>query len=140
MSAALFVGPVFELVKQLLSGLGLDPEAKERAQRQAFDLLTQGDYAQRSGLSLALAQLEVNKAEASSPGVFRGGWRPYIGWTCGVALSVQYVVGPLVQWGAAIAGHALPPLPSLDGVLWELMFALLGLGALRTVERVKGKA
>lgn len=135
-----FIGPLFEVLKQVLSGLGLDPEEKARAQAQAFEALTNGTFEQRAELQAALAQIEVNKAEATSPGIFASGWRPFIGWTCGVALSVQFVVGPLAGWGAAMVGHELPPLPSLDAVLWELLFGMLGLGALRTVEKVKGKA
>ena len=135
----LVIGPLFDVVKQLLSGLGLDPDAKKRAQEQAFELLTQGDFLQRSGLSIALAQSATNTAEASA-GAFRGGWRPFIGWVCGSALALQFVVGPLLEWGGAAAGHPLPALPKLDGVLWELLFGMLGLGALRTVEKVKGAA
>lgn len=136
---ALWVGPLFEVVKQLLSGLGLDPAAKERAQVQAFELLTQGDFAQRAGVQIALAQAATNTAEASA-GAFRGGWRPFIGWVCGGALALQFVAAPLIEWGAAIAGHAMPPIPKLDGVLFELLFGMLGLGALRTVEKIKGAA
>lgn len=136
----LLIAPIFEVLKQVLSGLGLDPEAKARAQAQAFEALTNGTFEQRAELQQVLAQIEVNKTEAASPNMFASGWRPFIGWTCGVALSVQFVVGPLVGWGAAIAGHPLPALPSLDSVLWELLFGMLGLGALRTVEKVKGKA
>lgn len=135
----LFVGPLFDVVKQLLGGLGLDPAAKERAQAQAFELLTQGDFAQRSGLSIALAQAATNTAEASA-GAFRGGWRPFIGWVCGVALAGQFVFAPMLEWSFAAAGHPVPDFPKLDGVLWELLFGMLGLGTLRTVEKLKGQA
>lgn len=131
--------PLLELARQVLGGLGLDPEAKARAQAQAFELLTQGDFSQRAEVQMALAQLKVNEAEAGAGG-FRGGWRPFIGWVCGSALAFQFVAGPLVEWGAAAAGHPVPPLPKLDGVLWELLFAMLGLGTLRTVEKLKDKA
>ncbi|MFT3665580.1 3TM-type holin [Piscinibacter sp.] len=136
----LLVGPLFDVVKQLLGGLGLDPAAKERAQLQAFELLSKGDFAQNADLQLALAQLSVNQSEAVSPGRFKGGWRPFIGWVCGGALALQFVAGPLMEWGGAVYGHPLPPLPRLDGVLWELLFGMLGLGTLRTVEKVKGSA
>lgn len=132
--------PLLELTRQVLSGLGLDAEAKKRAQEQAFEVLTRGDFGQRADVQLAIAQLGVNQAEAQSAGVFKGGWRPFIGWTCGAALAVQFVAGPLIEWGAAVAGHQVPPMPRLDAVLWELLFGLLGLGTLRTVEKIKGKA
>lgn len=136
----LLIGPLFEVIKQALAGLGLDGEAKARAQQQAFELLTKGDFAQNAELQLALAQLGVNKAEAESAGMFKGGWRPFIGWVCAGALALQFVAGPLAQWGGAAVGHPLPPLPTLDGMLWELLFGMLGLGTLRTVEKVKGRA
>lgn len=130
---------LFEAVKQVIGGLGLDQEAKREAQRQAFEVLTSGTFAERNAQALALAQIDTNKTEAGA-GTFRGGWRPAIGWTCWAALSLQFVVAPVAEWGAAAVGHPLPPLPKLDGVLWELLFGMLGLGALRTVEKVKGAA
>ena len=87
-----------------------------------------------------LAQIDLNKAEAATGNAFVGGWRPFIGWVCGAALAAQYVAGPLLEWGAAAFGHPLPPLPKLDDMLWELVLAMLGIGGLRTVEKVKGVA
>lgn len=133
----LIVGGLFDLFKSVLGGLGLDPEAKARAQAQAFEALTKGTFAEQAEQALALAQIETNKTEAAQ-GTFRGGWRPFIGWVCGAALAVQFVGAPLLEWGSAWAGHPAPPMPKLDGVLWELLFGMLGLGALRTVEKIKG--
>lgn len=135
----LFIAPVFELFKQVLGGLGLDPEAKARAQAQAFEAMVNGTFGERAEQALALAQIDTNRTEAAQ-GAFRGGWRPFIGWTCGAALAVQFVVGPLLEWGSAWAGHPAPPMPKLDGVLMELLFGMLGLGAMRTVEKLKGKS
>lgn len=87
-----------------------------------------------------LAQMDINKAEASSGSVFVGGWRPFIGWCCGLALCFQYVASPLIVWAFQLAGHPLPTPPKLDDVLWELMFGMLGMGALRSFEKVKGVA
>jgi hypothetical protein len=87
---------------------------------------------------LQLGQIEVNKTEAANQNLFVAGWRPAIGWVCAIALGYQYLIRPLLAWSMAISGHPIPPMPSLDSNLWELMFGLLGLGALRTVEKVKG--
>lgn len=87
-----------------------------------------------------LAQLDVNKAEAGSGSVFVAGWRPFIGWSCGAALCFQYVLSPLLVWGGDLVGHPLPAPPKLDAVLWELMFGMLGMGALRSFEKIKGVA
>lgn len=135
----LFIGPIFDVLKQVLSGLGLDPEAKARAQAQAFEVLANGTFEQRAELQSMLAQIDTNKTEAAA-GAFRGGWRPAVGWTCAAALALQFVIGPLIEWGAAAAGHPLPPLPKLDDMLWELLAGLLGISTLRTFEKIKGAA
>ena len=136
----LLIAPIFEVLKQVLSGLGLDPAAKERAQAQAFDALVNGTFAEKTEQALALAQIDVNKAEAANASAFASSWRPFIGWTCGVALAVQFVLGPLLVWTGNVAGLEVPAFPSLDAVLWELLFGMLGLGAMRTFEKIRGVA
>ena len=61
-----------------------------------------------------------------------------IGWACGLALVIQYLAGPLMVWGGDLVGHPLPAPPKLDDVLWELMFGMLGMGGLRTYEKLRG--
>jgi len=85
-------------------------------------------------------QNKVNEAEASTGSLFIGGWRPAIGWCCAIALGFQYVITPLAMWGGDLVGHPLPKPPALDQVLWELMFGMLGMGGLRTYEKIKGVA
>lgn len=82
-----------------------------------------------------MAQVELNKVEAGSRNVFVAGWRPFIGWVCGLGLFNMFLVNPWIQW---ITGQAGPNLPK--DIILELILALLGLGALRTVEKLKGKA
>ena len=84
--------------------------------------------------------MDVNKAEAASPNAFTSGWRPAIGWVCGLALLFQYILRPMLMWFGVIAGHQWPPLPGIDDNLWQLMLGLLGLGGLRTFEKTKGVA
>jgi dienelactone hydrolase len=86
------------------------------------------------------AQMAVNQAEAGHQSVFVAGWRPFIGWCCGAALAYQYVAAPLIVWGAALFGKPLPMPPTIDAVMWELMFGMLGMGALRSFEKIKGVA
>jgi len=133
------VGTVGGLVKDVLDRVLPDPELKAKAQAQAFDMIANGTFADKASQALALAQIDTNKTEAQA-GAYRGGWRPFIGWTCGAALAVQFVAGPLLEWGCAAAGHPVPPLPKLDAVLWQLLAGMLGLGTLRTVEKLKGGA
>jgi hypothetical protein len=82
------------------------------------------------------AQLAVDQAEASNQRLFVAGWRPAIGWVCGLGLFVQFIVNPLATWGAALAKHPIA-FPSLDlGTLMTLLLGMLGLGGMRTYEKV----
>lgn len=87
-----------------------------------------------------MAQLETNKAEASNASTFVAGWRPSIGWVCSAALAYQFVIAPIGMWTAGIIGHPVPAPPMLDDTLWQLMFGMLGMGGLRTYEKIKGVA
>ena len=105
-----------------------DPEARAKAESDLRESLQSWDK----------AQTDVNAVEANNPSVFVSGWRPFIGWTCGIALAYQYVVTPIVMWMATMAHFVLPNPPKLDETLWQLVFAMLGMGGLRTYEKVKG--
>jgi hypothetical protein len=105
-----------------------DPEAKAKAESELRSSLQAWDK----------AQTDVNAVEAANSNVFVSGWRPFIGWTCGLALAYQYVVAPLVMWIALTFGMHLAAPPRLDDMLWQLVFAMLGMGGLRTFEKIKG--
>lgn len=92
-------------------------------------------------VTLTTAQLQVNQAEAASPSLFVAGWRPAIGWVCGSALAYTYLLYPLLTWAcAAWAPHLVPPKLGNDGMLYELLLGMLGLGGMRTFEKIKGVA
>lgn len=93
-----------------------------------------------AAVQLVQGQMDINKAEAASGSVFIGGWRPAIGWVCAAALACQYIARPLLVWAGIVTGHNWPMLPGLDDNLWQLMLGMLGMGGLRTVEKVKGVA
>jgi len=90
--------------------------------------------------ALQLGQIQVNTAEAASTSMFVAGWRPAVGWVCVGAMAYQYLLRPLLAWCMAIVGHPIPPMPGLDQNLWELMLGMLGIGGLRSFEKVKGVA
>lgn len=79
-------------------------------------------------------QVELNKIEAGHRSVFVAGWRPFIGWTCGAGLSFVFLVNPVIQWFTGEPGPAMP-----SDIMAELVIAMLGLGTLRTVEKLQGK-
>ena len=89
----------------------------------------------------SLAQIELNKIEATHRSIFVAGWRPWIGWTCGFALGWHYIMHDLVAWACAIWSPWITP-PQLAGTqeLVTVVMALLGLGLLRTGEKIGGRA
>jgi hypothetical protein len=107
-----------------------DPEAKAKAESELRSNLQAWDK----------TQTDVNAVEAANANVFVSGWRPFIGWTCGLALAYQYVLAPLVMWITLTMGVHLAAPPKLDDMLWQLVFAMLGMGGLRTFEKIKGVA
>ena len=88
----------------------------------------------------ALAQVEVNKIEAGHSSVFVAGWRPAIGWVCAAALAWAFIVAPVASWTMAALGvkETLPAIGTDN--LFELVLAMLGLGGLRTFEKMRGVA
>jgi hypothetical protein len=93
----------------------------------------------------ALAQVEVNKIEAGHSSVFVAGWRPFIGWVCGVALALYYVPMFIIGMGlwvwACLEAGAMVPRPELGvAEIIGLVMAMLGLGGLRTFEKLHGVA
>lgn len=86
-------------------------------------------------------QTQINLAEATHRSVFVAGWRPFIGWVCGVALAYHFIARDLLEWAFAVWSADVTPPPKLDiGDLLTLLGGLLGLGALRTSEKKSGVA
>ena len=112
-----------------------DPAAAAAAKLELFKLQQTGELQQIAG------QLAINKAEATSSSLFVAGWRPFVGWVCGAALVYTYLAYPLLLWAmAAWAPGMTPPKLGNDGMLYELLLGMLGLGGLRTFEKIKGVA
>ena len=118
-----------------------DQQAASDAKIKLLDLAQRGELAVLdTETKLALGQLEVNKIEAGTD-MFRGGWRPATGWACVFGLVYQFLIQPLLPWMVAVFGGSVPPLPPIDNeTLMVLLTGMLGLGGLRTFERIKGKA
>jgi len=88
----------------------------------------------------ASQQTDINKIEAAHSSLFVSGWRPFIGWVCGAGLAWAFVVAPFAAWMlVALEIKQTPPQLQIDYLL-EMVVALLGLGGLRTFEKLKGVA
>lgn len=127
------------LLGNLLEKILPDPAAQAAAKLEMLKLAQSGELeAMHNDTALSLAQLDVNKAEAGTD-LFRGGWRPAVGWVCVVGLLYQFLLMPILPWLVTVAGGQVPPLPSIDnGALMVLLTGMLGLGGLRTAEKLKG--
>lgn len=120
------IGAVADFATTIVNKIFPDKSEQERQQLAAMLTIIQG-------------QIDANKIEASSNSLFVAGWRPFIGWVCGLAcawnwigLSVTKVAAPLLH---------LPPvtLSAADLTdMWPLLLGMLGLGAMRSVEKIKG--
>lgn len=129
---------VFNIGAKLIDRLLPNPEAKAAAQLELMKLQQSGELAALTAeTELAKGQLEINKTEAASSSLFVSGWRPFIGWVCGGIFFANYVGVPLLAWLSGI--WAIPAPPRLDiGEVLPVLLGLLGLGGLRTAEKIKG--
>ena len=85
-----------------------------------------------------LGQLRINEAEAKSGSLFIGGWRPATGWCCTIALAYQFILSPFIRFIALIAMDSPPDFPVLDASqLTPILMGMLGLGGMRTYEKIK---
>ena len=102
------------------------------------------DPAEMAKISLQLSQLEqmanqgqisINKIEAAHKSLFVAGWRPFIGWVCGIAIAYAFVAQPLLEWVVAVYGLEISA-PKLNvDTLYQLVLAMLGMATLRTYEK-----
>ena len=124
-----FIEPVADLLGKFV------PDQTEKL-KLAHEIAT---LTEKQAHAIAMAQIEVNKAEAASNSIFKGGWRPFIGWVCGIAFAYHFVFQPLLVFILTYAGHPVPELPEFDmASLMTVLGGLLGLGGLRTFEKYKG--
>jgi hypothetical protein len=116
-----------DLATSVIQKIWPDKSAQEAAQLAA-------------AVTLVQSQLEINKVEAASPSVFVSGWRPAIGWICGMACAWNWIGLPVVKAGLAIYGHPLALSQADISEMMPILLGMLGLGGLRTMEKLNDKA
>ena len=121
------LGAVADLAGTVINKIWPDKSEQEKQQLANAFAIVQG-------------QLEINKAEASNPSIFVSGWRPAIGWVCGMACAWNWIGLPVVKAGLAIYGHPLSLSPADIGEMMPILLGMLGLGGLRTAEKINGVA
>ena len=121
------VGPVTGLLDKFI-------EDKDQKAQLAHDIAT---MAEKHAHEVVQAQLEINKAEAEHPSLFVSGWRPAVGWVCVIGMAGNFITIPFTNMILEIAGYDVS-LPLIDmETLLPVLLGMLGLGAMRTVEKVK---
>lgn len=122
---------ILGLGSKLIDAVFPDPAKKAEAQLKLLELQQNGELAQMQ------AQTAINVEEAKSTSVFIAGWRPFVGWVCGMAFAINFVVGPMGVFAAAFFGKTLVfPTIALTEIM-PVLLGMLGLGAYRTFEKVK---
>ena len=122
------IGPVAGLLDKFI------PDADEKA-KLAHEIAT---MAEKHAHDAAMAQVEVNKAEAQHRSVFVAGWRPFLGWCLSFAMAWHFVLAPMTMFVCTYAGVEIPDLPTFDmDSLMTVLLGMLGRGGLRTYEKVR---
>jgi hypothetical protein len=133
--------PLLGLLPSLLPMLGevLDRIIPDKAEAAKARLEMEAKLLE-AATAQAGQQAAINQVEAANSNVFVSGWRPFIGWVCGAGLAWAFVVAPIASWLLVVLG-VRQTLPQLQvEYLMELIVALLGLGGLRTYEKLRGVA
>jgi hypothetical protein len=129
----LFLAPILDLAKGMIDRWFPDPAQKAKAEMDMMVLL------QTQDMQKVIGQLQVNAAEAASLSIFVAGWRPFVGWCCGLGFLWATIGQPVFAYVATVKGW--PPAPAIDtDVLMYVLGGMLGLGTLRTVEKARGVA
>lgn len=131
------MNPIIDLISPVLDKvLSFIPNPVEREKvraeqmAQLLQILAKADE----------SQTEINKVEAANTNLFVSGWRPFVGWVCGAGVAWTFVLQPVLDWVLAIYKPGLTT-PILDSSqLLSLLLGLLGMGAMRSYDKVKGVA
>lgn len=132
------IGGLLEIGSKIIDRVWPDPATRDAAKLELFKAQQAGELkAAEQVFELAKGQIEVNKVEAGHSSVFVSGWRPFIGWVCGLALAWKFLLAPLLTFVFMAFGGKLD-LPVLDFTeMLTVLLGMLGLGGLRTFEKVQ---
>ena len=131
---------VLDLGAKLIDRIIPDKEKQAEAKLKLLEMQQAGELAELAAeTDLAKGQLEVNRIEAASPSLFVSGWRPGLGWCCVGIFFANYIGVPLLAWAGGIWDIPAPPRLDIGEVL-PVLLGMLGLGGLRTAEKLKGVA
>ena len=127
------IGSIFDFGSKIIDKVFPDPTQRDAAKLELFKAQQAGEFKEMdNALELAKGQMAINLEESKSTSIFTSGWRPFIGWICGTGLAYQFLVYPILV-------AFVPKIVQLDmGTLITLLAGMLGLGAMRTTEKING--
>jgi hypothetical protein len=126
------IGSILGTIGNVLDRVIPDKNKRAEAQEALQAALQSNEF------QLAIEQIKVNAIEAQSESIFKSGWRPFIGWTCGTAFSLHFVIFPILNWFLVLFGSQAINIPFDMQSLMYALGGLLGLGGMRTYEKMKG--
>lgn len=126
------ISTIIDIGGKVLDKVIPDTNAREKAKEELTKAINDQEF------QIALAQIAVNTEEAKSDSLFKSGWRPSVGWICSVAFALHFVVLPILNIGLVGFNYKAIAIPFDMDTLLTVLGGLLGLGSLRTVEKLKG--
>lgn len=137
------LGAIFNMGSKIIDKIWPDKAEAERAKIELFKMTQAGEFEElEAEIQRARMQVDVNIEEAKSGSLFRGGWRPFAGWVCGLGLLYSVLLQPIVTGlvRATVPEMVAFSMPDVDtSVLMTLLLGMLGLGGMRSFERATGK-
>lgn len=136
------ISAVLDIGGKLIDRLWPDPAQAAAAKVELYKMEKSGELAELTAKTeLAKGQIGVNMEEAKNPRLFVSGWRPWVGWVCGAAFAYAAIVEPVARFIAAVVFGYKGAFPVIDTALtMQVLFGILGLGAMRMREKEKGVA
>jgi len=129
---------LFEIGKTAIDKIWPDPIRRAEELRKLEEIRQKGQLAELTAeIQLLTGQMDINKEEAKSSSAFVAGWRPFVGWVCGVGLAYVSIVEPVMRFIATMCDYT-GSFPVIDTALtMQVLLGMLGLGMMRTKEKIK---
>jgi len=134
------LGAILDIGSKLVDKFFPDPQQAEQAKLKLLEMQQNGELAQLAAATdLAKLQIQTNLEEAKSTNWFVAGWRPFVGWICGAGLAYVAIFEPIARFVAKVFFNYAGDFPVINTDLtMQVLMGVLGLGAMRSVEKVKG--
>ena len=126
------ISTILDIGSKILDRVIPDSNARDKAKEELAKAVNDQEF------QITMAQIAVNAEEAKSDNLFKSGWRPSVGWICSFAFGLHFVILPILNIGLVGFGYKSITIPFDMDTLFTVLGGLLGLGSLRTVEKIKG--